>query len=1261
MSGLLKNIFAVGSLLVLAAALCLAQTGASRISGTVADSSGAVVPGVTVTAKNEATGVTHTQMTTARGLYAFPALPVGSYTIIAELAGFKTTQKTGNILVVDTPLVVDVVLQVGGVSEVVNVEGGYEKLQSSNATLGNVVEQKAIVELPLNGRNPLTLITLEPGVVQRSYGGAGSGIHVNGSRDRAFNVTIDGIEANESSVPNPVSNLYRLNPDNVQEYKVTTNNATPEEGRNSGASVSVATRGGTNQFHGTAYEFLRNTALNSNEFFANALGAPKPEIKLHQYGFEAGGPVVKSKTFFFGSWQGQNVKFSQPLDQTFGTPTLYTPTALTGIYRYFVADPKNPFVLSGQTITRNTPLLVDPRTGALRPGVRECAGPADTNCIASYNMFANDPAKIGIDPKIGSLFKSYPLPNNYKFGDGLNTATYLWNPPTRNEGPHYMVRVDHAFSTNHTVFVRWLQANQDTREGDPLNGRPIVFPGFPPLGEVERRTKNLAISYRWVVSSRVVNELTTGFARFVFLFTQGEANPSFPDVPPYTFNNASVPFINTPRTFRAVTTPQLLDNLNIIRGSHVFKVGANIRLYEHNDQRGQPGGTNVTPSLSFSATTRPPKGFNTPAVGSSSSKVIGINSIDNTRLLGTINDLMGIPARLSQNFLGDLTSDTFLPFRTGNNVALWAEGHRAKQFNFYFQDEWRLRKNVTVNYGVRWEINLAPTEAAGRVYLPDKPIDGSQGPVTFRKSDRWYDRNNLGAFGPRLGIAWSPTEKTVVRLGYGIAFDPISTFQVTAAAGKVPGLVTSCSSTVGRTTTPGCTSVPDVRIAQGFPFELPPPSVKPSSFFTPPLQTRSNAPSFTGFDPALKLPTVHQWNLSIQRELPAGMVFQIGYVGRRGIRLNRAYDLNQINADPILPSFLAMQKNRSLGCNPDGTCPPGVTGVTVPIVASGIVSSDFVNTTTTANDLDQNAAGNFAGRVEDQTLAARLRPNQQFSSFTYIDSGGDSYYHSVQITLRKRFEKGFFTGLSYTLGKSIDDQSVDPVGASSGGGLSTTNSRTPTDIRNWRGERSRSDFDRRHVLTVNSIWDLPFGKSQRWGNGLNGALNQIAGGWSVNGIFTGMSGEPFSVRSGVRTSNFSHESRAALAGGLPEVKLQEIPNVFGPVVFKDASGFTLPAPGSNGAGRNIFEAPGYWNLDLGIQKIFRVTEGIRVQFRAEMFNALNHPNFDNPRDASAGSPSILSTAFAQTCCATVAPPTTQTIIQTGESARVVQFALKLIW
>src|SRR6185369_14095296 len=201
--------------------------------------------------------------------------------------------------------------------------------------IGNVVSQKAIVDLPLNGRNPLMLLVLEPGVVQRSSNALGSGIHVNGSRDRASNVTIDGIEANESTVPNPLSNLYRLNPDNVQEYKVTTSNASAEEGRNSGANISVATRGGTNQIHGTLFYFLRNTDFNSNDFFSNANGTPRPEIKLNQYGVEVGGPVIKNRTFFFASWAGQQINFSQPIDQTYGFPLLYQPSAVNGTFRYF--------------------------------------------------------------------------------------------------------------------------------------------------------------------------------------------------------------------------------------------------------------------------------------------------------------------------------------------------------------------------------------------------------------------------------------------------------------------------------------------------------------------------------------------------------------------------------------------------------------------------------------------------------------------------------------------------------------------------------------------------------------------------------------------------------------------------------------------------------------------------------------------------------------------------------------------------------------
>ena len=436
---------------------------------------------------------------------------------------------------------------------------------------------------------------------------------------------------------------------------------------------------------------------------------------------------------------------------------------------------------------------------------------------------------------------------------------------------------------------------------------------------------------------------------------------------------------------------------------------------------------------------------------------------------------------------------------------------------------------------------------------------------------------------------------------------------------------------------------------------------------TLPATLLSNAPPVAAFDPNYQMPTVHQWNLSLQYELPKGFVAQASYIGRRGTHLQRAYDINQIDSTPILGDFKNMQANVAKGCTADGvTCPTGVTGTLLSIVnypssipnsPKGALAQSFVNSSTTLTDIQQNAAGNFAGRIEQTTLALKLRPNQQFGTVTYIDAGGDSYYHAMQATLRKRFDRGLLLGFAYTYGKSIDDQSVDPVGASSGGGLSTTNSRTPTNIRNWRGERGRSDFDRRQVLTTSMVYELPVGHGKTF-DAKNGIINNIIGGWSMNGIFTAMTGEPFSVTSGARTSNFSHVSRAALVTPI-EAQLQDKAGVAGPVLFPNASAFAFPAAGTDGIGRNTFQAPGYWNLDLGIGKQFRIGEKIKLDFRTEMFNALNHPNFDNPRDASTGSPSITSTVFGQTCCATVAPPTTQTIIQTGESARVIQLALKL--
>src|SRR5215217_3845764 len=611
----------------------VAQTSTSRITGRVVDAKQASIAGASVTITNEATGVTQTQTTTEAGVYAFEALPVGDYTVAVEQNGFKKFLKTGNHIEVNNPLTVDIALEVGQLSEIVTVQGGPEQLQTANATIGNVVEQKAIEALPLNGRNPLTLLLLEPGVTQRSAGATGSGVHVNGSRDRAFNVTIDGIEANESSVPNPVGNLYRLTPDNVQEFKVTTNNATAEEGRNSGASISIATRSGSSEYHGTGFYFLRNEALNANEWYANAQKAPKPLIRMGQFGFEMGGPIKKDKTFFFGSYQYNRVDFTQPIDQTFGFPTVYTNEARNGIFRYFVPDPANPLVIGGTTVTRNSTLLVNPNTGAL--AVPLCATATSLRCVRTYNIKdpLNAPAGKVIDTTVAGLLTAFPSPNNFAAaGDGLNTATFLWNPPTAIRGPAINARIDHNFNENNSIFFRYLWSDYNTLEGDPLNGRPQVYPDNPPQGEVFRRTSNLAIGWRKVLSPRIVNEFTAGFGRFGFLFTQGEANPAWPDVPPFFFASIDEPYINTPRTARWVTTPQILDNLSVVRGAHVFRVGINFRFYRHVDQRGQPGGINVTPSVTFSQGDRNPlstDGFVTPGQINASDDAVTLGNLIN--------------------------------------------------------------------------------------------------------------------------------------------------------------------------------------------------------------------------------------------------------------------------------------------------------------------------------------------------------------------------------------------------------------------------------------------------------------------------------------------------------------------------------------------------------------------------------------------------------------------------------------------------------
>jgi hypothetical protein len=1244
----LKNVFFAGAGILLSTTLCLAQT--STLSGTVYDPSRAVVGGALVTAINDGTGLTLTQATNEAGLYSFPSIAIGTYTLTIEIPGFKTARRTGITLNVGIPSVQNITLELGATQEAMTVEAAAAPVNTSNATIGSIVERAAIVTLPLNGRNPLNLLVLEPGVQQ-----TGSSINVNGMRAQSGNVTIDGIEANQTSDPTPGMNVFHINPDNVQEFKVTTSNPTAEEGKNAGLNVAMATRSGTNDFHVSVTEHFRNTVLNANEFYANAQGNPRPTLKANQYGFDVSGPIRKNKTFFYASWQGQKINLELAIDKAGGIPAVYTPQALNGIYRYFVADPANPFTINGQRITANSPLLVKD-DGSLADGVRNCASTADLNCIQSYNIFANDPLRIGGDAQVLKLLNSYPLANNFKSGDGLNTAGYLWNTPYQVRGPRNLIRVDHIFNSNNSMFFRVLWGDEQDVKGDPLNSRPVVFPGFPPKGERLTPAQSWVLSWRSVISPTKVNELTVGFARVNFVFTYLDSNPDGVNLPRFTPNNPAVHYVNQPHSIRFLNTPQIIDNFSWIRGAHQLKFGVTARFYQQNNQNAS-GANNAVPQISLSASLNPPgAAFGLPAIAGSTSA--GIASADNTRLLASINDLLGIPAQLRAVFLSDLNTDTFNPSRTSDGYySLWASGQRLKQWNGYAQDEWRARTNLTLNYGGRWEWNRPATESSQPIFVPDKPIDGSQGPVTFIRADKWWKRSNVTAISPRVGISWSPfSDKTVIRAGYGMSFDPVATYFAGDASNAVPGLAFACVAQTFASTTQGCASVPNLRLSQGFPTELPPPNVKPSSLLSPPLQLLGVAPSTAVIDPNLKQSTVHQWNLTIQHQIPGDMIVQLAYLGNRGERLYSALNINQVSAAPILPQFLAMQANLKAGCRPDGTtCPGSVVGQSIPLVTSGILTAAFVNSSATITDLNQNAAGNFAGRIEQNTLAAKLRPNQQFSSAVYLSNSADSVYHSMQVTLRKPFARGLLFNMAYTYSKAIDNHSS----SASQNAVPTGNAGGIIDARNLRAERARANFDHTHGFITTWIYELPFGQGRRWMANGSKILNGLLGGWSIQGFNSLQSGSPFSILSGAATAFFSSTSRAVLAGDLlPDASLKTKAAVTGPVFFPDASGFALAAPGQIGMGRNTFTGPRYWDVDASISKTFQA-EKAKFMFRLEAFNALNHTNFRGLGNATVGSNNILSPNFGTACCQSLSTGTSTNIVRTGEAARVVQALLKL--
>lgn len=475
--------------------LALAQGTTSRLVGLVRDTSGAVVPGATVTLTNEGTGASFFTMTTQAGAYVFEAVQVGVYTVTVELQGFKKLVSTGNRVIIAEPTTVNVTLEPGGLAETVEVRGRSEAVQvSTSGNIGTNFGQRVIESLPIvggRGRNPIDLVLTQPGVV--SGANTGGGVHVHGARDRAWNYTLDGIDINETSAGGGNFSPLRTNPDALAEFQVITGNTTAEYGRNSGGQVAMITRSGTNNLDGTIFYFDRRPEYNANEWENNFNALPKRNFTQHIPGFSVGGPIRRNRTFFFANTQWLRAKQTRQV-----TRTVLTQSARAGLWRY---------VIGGRNTPAGAPGAAVDASGNVLPGVN----------IGAYEIAANDPQRRGLDPTIMSLLRSAPLPNNFAVGDGLNTAGFTWTAPEEEKQYDFVAKVDHHFNPRNAAFMRISKGQQNTL-CDSVNGGLPTFPGGGCIVNTERSPYNWVGNWRWNPRSNMVNELVVGQNHFAFDF-----------------------------------------------------------------------------------------------------------------------------------------------------------------------------------------------------------------------------------------------------------------------------------------------------------------------------------------------------------------------------------------------------------------------------------------------------------------------------------------------------------------------------------------------------------------------------------------------------------------------------------------------------------------------------------------------------------------------------------------------------------------------
>jgi hypothetical protein len=1250
--------------------LAFAQTEAA-VSGTVTDPSGGHVANAAVTAANIATGVNTNTHTNEAGIYVFPALPAGTYRISAVHPGFRRSVLPDVELSVGSRLTANIGLDIGQTTETVDVTAPVSEVNASSASIGEVVGERKILDLPLVGRSAYDLMGTQPGVIITGS----ESVNINGQQTGAINYTTDGINTQDNLLNGAAyaQTTNTVSIDRVEEFRIVTSPADAEYGRG-GAQVQMITRGGTNQFHGSAWEELRNTDLNANDWFNNAAGhnaitgamnAPRNVLVRNQFGTRFGGPVKKNKTFFHGIWEEdhQNQRNST-------NPTVLTPSALAGNYRFF------PGVQNGNAASLNP--TVNTSGVPIQPA-------SATGGLQTVSIFGRDPNRLAADPtgQIQRLLSLEPLPNNYLTGDGLNTAGYLWSRPVIDDFQLFEGRVDHIFNERHRITL--TLNHQSYFSENVANGQP--FPTSP-VGLAPTETTQYSVAFTSTLKSNLVNEVRIGIFRPRTLIyndydpTVGPSGvagqkllPSANNTPYYlalaageTNPVSPAPSSSNSTSNRITENFQYGDDLSWIKGKHSFKFGGIIRLIDASgfDTIG------VIPTATIGA-------------GSSAVAVQNINTIPG------IGANAGGASNLLLDLSGSIASANANLNSPGGKSPVFIPGEsryallKTREYSGYIKDDWKVTPSLTLNLGVRYEFYGVPYDPLGReqalvgggagifgvsgtglnsLFTPGA-AGGSLtqvqliGPGTNNPNTLLYpnDKNN---FAPAVGLAWSLPEgrmhwltggkdKTVIRAGYGIYYVRTQLFLAHIFGSTEPnGLATLVTQQSA-----GLLNVGNLQL---------PLTTTQAPLFTEPING-SRQQDALAFANNLTTPYSQNFNFSIQREITPSTSLSVSWVGTAGVNLLRAYDVNEIN---ITNNGFLQAYNTVLhgGDSPLMDSLLAITGLNSTSIRSNSSFQSYF-----ANNNPAGLAGllnsNLGGLLPNggALLTAAKLPvnffvvNPQFAPFPFGSSGannggayfadnsGHSTYHSLQVVLNRQLKHGLTFQASYVFSKVIGDSSS---------GESSTYDADFRTLTNEHLDKQVLSFNHQSVFKVNGIYELPFGPGKAFASSTNGILSRIVGGWQIGSIFTYFTGAPLTITgaNGLNTSfaQGTFLSTATQVGALPEgvtrigSGIQYFPGITQVVDPQVANITTLgnlqglstlraiavngspvlinATPGNLGSlAPGSINGPGALRLDVNIIKRIRINERFTFQFGATAENLTNTEAFGGPNT------NINSTSF----------------------------------